>query len=212
MISWSSLDETNADEVISNELLQQPANFAFEWKLYRHDRPADLLSRLERHGLVAGAPEAVLVYDLAEGPPPVGTDECTVIRVTRPDQMARYRLIAEDALGNDDGLTCGELAGALARGSTQHLGYIAYAGKEPVGIGRLYTHPLSEFGGLYGGSILAEYRGRGFYRALVAARAVDAIQMGARYLIVDALPTSRPILERLGFRYLDDTIPCECPR
>lgn len=213
MVSWSSLDETNADEVIDNELQQhRNAEVAFEWKLYGHDRPADLLSRLLRHGLVAGAPEAVLVYDLCAGPPSSGTaDHCTVTRVTRPDQIEDYRRVAEEVLGKDYGLTCGELADALAQGSTQHLGYIAYADTEPVGIGRLYTHPLSAFGGLYGGAIRKQYRRRGIYRAMVAARASAAIELGARYLMVDALPTSRPILEQLGFRHLDDTIPCEFP-
>jgi len=32
---------------------------------------------------------------------------------------------------------------------------------------------------------------------------------GAKYLLVDALPTSRPILERLGFQHLTDTWACE---
>jgi hypothetical protein len=88
-------------------------------------------------------------------------------------------------------------------------GYIAYADDQPVSIGRLYTHPDSIFGGLYGGGTLAAFRGRGFYRALVAARARDAIAAGAAYLIVDALPTSRPILQKLGFQWLTDTWPCE---
>ncbi len=210
MVSWSSLDEARADELISHEIEQyRAANVAFEWKLYGHDRPPDLLSRLQRQGLIAGAPEAVLVYDLAAGPPPGISDDCTVRRVTSLDQIEHYRRVAEEALGKEYGLTCGELADAITRGSTQHLGYMAYLGTEPVSVGRLYTHPLSVFGGLYGGTTRARFRRRGFYRALVAARAVDAIELGARYLLVDALPTSRPILERLGFRYLADTIPCE---
>ena len=52
----------------------------------------------------------------------------------------------------------------------------------------------------------------GLYRATVAARALDAINSGARYLIVDALPTSRPILERLGFVCLTYTWPCTLKR
>lgn len=209
-VSWSSLDETNADEVIANEILyHRAANVGFEWKLYGRDRPADLPARLQRHGLVPGPPEAVMVYDLSLRPLPAATDKCTVKRVDQRDQIEDFRGVAEEALGKDYGLTCSELADALAQASTQHLGYIAYAGTEPVSIGRLYTHPLSVFGGLYGGTTRVEYRGRGFYRALVAARAIDAIEFGARYLIVDALPTSRPILERLGFRHLDDTIPFE---
>ena len=34
------------------------------------------------------------------------------------------------------------------------------------------------------------------------------MELGARYLSVDALPTSRPILERLGFVRLTDSWPC----
>jgi hypothetical protein len=104
-----------------------------------------------------------------------------------------------------------QLYEALRSGSTQHRAYVAYdaPGGEPVSIGRLYTHPDSAFGGLYGGGTLAAFRGRGFYRATVAARARDARELGARYLLVDALPTSRPILESLGFQHLTDTWPCE---
>ncbi|MDB5295009.1 MAG: acetyltransferase, partial [Phycisphaerales bacterium] len=75
--------------------------------------------------------------------------------------------------------------------------------------GRLYTHPASAFAGLYGGGVRPAYRGRGFYRAVVAARARDAVAAGARYLQVDALPTSRPILERMGFAKVTETWPCE---
>jgi hypothetical protein len=211
-VSCSTLDAASADNVIADEILyHRAAGVQFEWKLYGHDRPADLLSRLQRQGLVAGVTEAVMVYDLSSGPPPSAGDIYTVRCIKVPDQIEEYRRVAEQALGKDYALTCGELAAALAQGSTQHLGYIAYAGAEPVSIGRLYTHPLSVFGGLYGGATLSEYRGQGFYRALVAARAVDAIELGARYLIVDALSSSRPILERLGFQHLDDTIPLESP-
>ena len=60
-----------------------------------------------------------------------------------------------------------------------------------------------------GGGTVTSHRGHGHYRQLVAARAKDARAAGAKYLIVDALPTSRPILERLGFVHLTDTWPCE---
>ncbi|MGD0770049.1 MAG: GNAT family N-acetyltransferase [Tepidisphaeraceae bacterium] len=213
VVTWSSLDEANADEVIAGEVAHHRAEKAsFEWKFYSHDKPADLLSRLQRQGLVAGAPEAVMAYDLSEGPPPCAIGDCVVTRIARPDQIEHYRRVAEEVLGKKYGFTCDKLAVGLARGSTHHLGYVAYAGDEPAAIGRLYTHPLSAFGGLYGGTTRQAYRRRGFYRALVAARSADAIELGARYLLVDALPMSRPILERLGFQRLTDTIPCDgCP-
>ena len=51
------------------------------------------------------------------------------------------------------------------------------------------------------------WRGRGVFRALVGHRAVLARDRGFRYLQVDALPTSRPILERMGFQPLAETTP-----
>jgi hypothetical protein len=48
---------------------------------------------------------------------------------------------------------------------------------------------------------------RGVYRALVAHRARLAIERGYRYLQVDAMPASEPILRRLGFVRLGTTIP-----
>ena len=130
-------------------------------------------------------------------------------RFDDPEGIVQYRRVAEAVLRKNYDSTIRELGEAVAAGSKGHRGYIAYLGSEPVAVGRLYTDADSVFGGLYGGSTREEFRGRGCYRALVAARARDARAFGARYLIVDALPTSRPILERLGFQWLTDTWPCE---
>jgi hypothetical protein len=209
LVIWSGLDPEEVDEAIRGEIeFHRKANVPFEWKLYCHDRPADLLDKLTSHGLEAGPREAVLVYDLAAAEVPRNMDG-VVRRITTLEQVEDYRLVAEESLGKDYSYTCDELASAIKSGSTQHLGYVAYDGPEPVSIGRLYTHPLSVFGGLYGGTTRAAYRRRGFYRAVVAQRAVDAMKLGAKYLIVDALPTSCPTLERLGFGHMTETIPCE---
>jgi len=64
-----------------------------------------------------------------------------------------------------------------------------------------------EFAGLWGGATLAEWRGRGIYRALVARRAQLAAARGVRYLQVDASSDSAPILQRLGFQALATTTP-----
>ncbi len=80
--------------------------------------------------------------------------------------------------------------------------YVAYADGAPVAAGRLEMAPGKAFAGLYGGGTAPAHRGRGIYRALVAARAAEARSRGYRYLTVDARETSRPILERLGFKRL----------
>jgi GNAT superfamily N-acetyltransferase len=52
---------------------------------------------------------------------------------------------------------------------------------------------------LAGAATLAEYRGRGCYRALLRERWDEAVRLGAPALVVHAQETSRPILERCGF-------------
>ena len=210
-VAWSLLSPETADEAIVQEIdHHRRAGVPFEWKVYGHDVPADLIERLRRHGFEVGAREAVLVFDLSEPRPWADEPEIArVVRVERPDQVEIYRQVAEEAFGRDETRTAAQLSAALLAGSNEHRGFVAYDGDEPASAGRLYTHPDSHFAGLYGGSTRPGFRGRGFYRALVVARARDAVAGGARFLQVDALPTSRPILERLGFQWLTDTWPCE---
>ncbi len=46
------------------------------------------------------------------------------------------------------------------------------------------------------------YRQRGFYTALLVARARETRQRGFRFLLVNASPDSQPILTKHGFRCL----------
>lgn len=64
---------------------------------------------------------------------------------------------------------------------------------------------LALFAGLWGGSTLPAWRGRGIYKALVATRAQVANASGVRYLQVDASADSDPILRRSGFRAITTT-------
>jgi hypothetical protein len=210
MIVFSSLTEDIADVTIS----EQAAHYRtlateVEWKVYQHDSPSDLLQRLERHGFEAGLRETVLVLELQKHAGWIEAQSAyQVIRIEDAHKVGLYRRAAEDIFERDHESTATELLSGIRRCSTQHLGYVVTEGNTAVGIGRLYSHPQSAFGGMYGGGTLKQYRGRGVYRATVAARAREAIKFGARYLLVDALPTSRPILEKLGFVRLTDTWPC----
>jgi GNAT superfamily N-acetyltransferase len=56
---------------------------------------------------------------------------------------------------------------------------------------------------LSGSTVAASARGRGVYRALVAARWEEAVARGLPALTVQAGHLSRPILERLGFQTVD---------
>jgi GNAT superfamily N-acetyltransferase len=88
---------------------------------------------------------------------------------------------------------------------------IAYAGDRAICAGRIEFPEGSEFATLWGGGTVAEWRGRGVFRALVGRRAAHARERGYRYLAVDAMAMSRPIFERLGFVALAETTPWHRP-
>jgi hypothetical protein len=160
-----------------------------EWKYYSHDLPPDLPDRLRAAGLVPEDEETVVVAEAASIPPPPTDVELTLATEAFIDLAARV-------FGGDrHGLPENTVA------------VVALVDGVPVSGGRVDFEPGIEFAGLFGGVTLPEFRGRGLYRATVAKRAELARERGYRWLYSDALPTSRPILERVGFTKLTTTMP-----
>jgi GNAT superfamily N-acetyltransferase len=205
-VLWTDLDESNADAEITRlvgRLREIPGHV--EWKLYSHDRPADLPERLAAAGLVPDEEEALVVAEVAE----VSTETDADVRVaTTPELVDVFVALTERAFGRGHAGGIGrELKRALEQDEPSMLAVICFVDEEPASAGRIDFVEGSPFAGLYGGATLPEYRGRGLYRATVAKRAELARERGYRYLQVDALPTSRPILERTGFVQLTTTTP-----
>lgn len=75
--------------------------------------------------------------------------------------------------------------------------WLASIDGEPVAHARAFPGPRGLL--LDGGATLPGARGRGAYRALIAARWEEAVARGTPALVVQAQETSRPILERCGF-------------
>lgn len=172
-----------------------------QWKVFDHDGPPNLTAALAAAGFAEDGPETFLVLDMdaispAFGPPP-GIE---VRQVTDRAGIADLVAVSEAAFGRDEPWRAEQLAGRLDD-PTQAL-FVAYDGGVPVSSGRLELAPGKAFTGLYGGGTRPDYRGRGVYRALVAARAKEARRRGSRFLTVDARETSRPILQRIGFQPL----------
>ena len=161
-----------------------------EWKYYEHDGP-ELAERLRAAGLEPDDVETVVVAESASIPPPSGEVEL------REDAEA-FIALAERIFWRRRG------GGGLPEHSRA---VVALVDGIAVSGGRVDLEPDRDFAGLFGGVTLEEYRGRGLYRATVARRAELAREAGYRWLYVDALPTSRPILERVGFRKLTTTTP-----
>ncbi len=139
-----------------------------------------------------------MVFDLARGLPPAVPSLNIEIRRVR-DEAGLNDLIAvrSEALGRNESTMAGLFLPRLGD-PTLRL-FVAYADGMPVATGRLEMPPDRSFAGLWGGTTVPAFRGRGIYRMLVAERAREAQRRGYRYLRVDARDSSRPILERLGF-------------
>jgi GNAT superfamily N-acetyltransferase len=165
-----------------------------------------LRDRLTRHGFQEGDEEAIMVFDLARSLDGWPTEGRPVAIHTTTEQHLEDYLTVERRLGHDQSYLP-EVMDALERSSTDAMAYVAYVDERPVGISRLHCHEGSPFGGCFGGSVLPEFRKQGCYGAMLLARAQQAIRLGVQYLQVDSLPTSRPILERLGFEQIGSTWP-----
>ena len=210
-VTWSALEDADVDAVIAAQI-DAFAGIAkdWEWKHYSHDQPPDLPDRLVRAGFVRREAEALLVADLAEttldASPPADVHLRTVVDASGVDALVS---VHEEVFGEDHSALGRVLLDALQRRPSPLAAVVAVAGDTPIAAGRVEFHAGTQFASLWGGGTVAAWRGRGVFRALVAHRAALAAERGFRYLQVDALPASRPILKRLGFVELATTTPYE---
>ena len=217
-VFWSDLDESNVDVAIARMVEWFGSRgYDFEWKHHGYDRPVDLPERLAAAGFEAEAEEALIVGEisvvlerLAGAVPP----DRVAIRRLRQDAAgaaADWERVNElhRAVWNEDGTEFNAtLAAGFAADPEGASMWLAVADDGTVvAAGRVNFHGGTDFVSLWGGGTAEAFRGRGIYRALVARRAQEAAERGFRYLQVDALPSSRRILEPLGFRLLTSTTP-----
>jgi len=180
------------------------AGRSFEWKHFSHDRPVDMPERLKAARFDAQEPETFVALDL-EGEvrhrPPTGIE---IRRLDDPWSFGAIAAVNRAVYGDPDHAAwLQRVVADEKRESPDSLSlYAAFEGDRPVSVGWMRHRRGNSFGSLWGGSTLAEYRGRGLYASLVAARAAEARERGCRWLTVDCSPMSLPILERRGFRRL----------
>ncbi|MDP1640689.1 MAG: GNAT family N-acetyltransferase [Phenylobacterium sp.] len=198
-IVYSDLSEADAEaQVVAEVAHLRATGGALEWKVHGHDRPGDLPLILERHGFVPEPQETLLVRALDEGllgrPADLGL---SIRTVTTAEDVSDFLRAVEAAFGHPFGHDAALLLADIRAGLAS--AHVAFVDGVPVAAGRLEMPPGRSFAGLYTGGVAPACRGRGLYRALVQSRAREAAARGYEYLITEALETSRPILERLGF-------------
>ena len=187
---------------------EQIAHFAsagqdFEWKVYDHDAPASLGAQLQALGFEPEPKEAIVCLDLSVPRKWLASSaRVHVERVTDPKVVEEIIALKRSVKDEDLSYLASSLTTQLlADGS--HFGlYVVRAEGKVVSIGWARFDAHSSFASLWGGTTAPAWRNRGLYTALVATRASEAVRRGYRYLPVDALPTSRPILEKLGFKVM----------
>lgn len=212
-IVYSRFSAQEAEAVINCEIgYFSNLNRGFEWKVYSHDEPSNLLDRLRSCGFKIGEEEALMILDLQELPTALlaPAPEGVTVRPVTDEQGIAHFINLESAIWDESHITREFLLSGLSDPLQSDLAFVAYSDQKPIGLGRVTTPPQSHFAGLWGGSVLPEFRGHGVYRALLSARIQHARRLDSvRYLRVDALPTSRPILEKYGFRRLASTWPAD---
>jgi ribosomal protein S18 acetylase RimI-like enzyme len=181
-----------------------------EWKTRGHDRAPGLHEALISSGFVPDEPESIMIGEARLLAVDVALpDEIGLRQVTsEPDVRAMCAMQAE--VFGDPHPDAEDIANAvlrrLAAGDGLQL-WVAEAGGQIVSAGRLEPVAGTEFAGIWGGATRPQWRGRGIYRALTAARARSALALGKRLMHSDSTEFSRPILERSGLVKVSTTTP-----
>jgi len=181
-----------------------------EWKTRAHDHAPGLHQSLLDHGFVPEETESIMIGEAQRLAVDVPLPDGVSLRQVRDAADVRAMSAMAGAAFGDPPADADGMADALLRRLSLNDGmqlWVAEADGRIVSAGRLEPVAGTQFAGIWGGSTLEEWRGRGIYRALTAARARSALQMDKTLIHSDSTEYSRPILERYGFLKVSTTTP-----
>ena len=209
-VSWIRCRPDETAEVIREARATiAPRHLPVMWTLDPETEPPDFADHLARHDVYPdphGSEFAVMVLPIeatVDAPAIAGLE----IRDALADAatFSSAAAVAAEAFndrshGDDPELIAMEERRRLnfRAAGNRHL-LLATIDGEPAGSAGLSVFPPAG-AAVTGGSVRPKFRGRGIYRALVAARLEIARQAGVSGLVVWAGDMSAPILDRLGFQ------------
>lgn len=218
-ITYASLEGADAATIRGlvsaalDHFRQNPEISRVEWKTRSHDVAPGLHEALVDNGFVPGEPESIMIGEArllaVDAPLPEGITLRTVTSESDVRAMCEMESIAFEEDLTD------EMTPALMHRLSLDDGmelWVAEAGGQIVSAGRLEPVAGTDFAGIWGGATLPEWRHRGIYRALTAARARSALSLGKTLIQSDSTEFSRPILERSGLVKVSTTTAYEWHR
>lgn len=181
-------------------ILRELGRAGAEWELGESCTPPDLVSRLTALGIVPDESEPVAIGMVLEpGTKLPSAPGVSARPVATIDELVMARRIQHEAFGGSaDAVELAQAETDFAAEGVIGSTFLAFVDGMPVAAAYASYTPLGLL--LFGGATLPSGRGRGAYRALVAARAREAVERGTPVLVTHAGQMSQPILARLGFR------------
>lgn len=214
--SLEGMDEAGVRALVGRALARfaaDPDIEEVEWKTRAHDAAPGLAQALADAGFEAEPPESIMVGEAALLAQDLALPDGVTLRRITAERDIRAMAEMESRVFHDDSYVARvpQLVDEARDGQDVEL-WVAEArlpdgGAQMVCAGRLEPVAGTDFAGLWGGGTLAEWRGRGIYRALTAARARSALARGKTLLNADCTEMSRPILERSGLVKVSETTP-----
>lgn len=218
-ITYRDLDDADEHQIAglvataTDFFRAQPKITHVEWKSRGHDHAPGLHEALLAHGFEPEEPESIMIGPLEGLCRDVALpDGVTLRQVGTEDDVRALSAMVDEAFGESvNTRLADEWLARLARGDGMQL-WVAETHGQMVSGGRLEPVAGTDFAGIWGGATLAAYRGRGIYRALTAARARSALNLGKKLVHSDSTEFSRPILERCGLIKVSTTTPYQWVR
>jgi GNAT superfamily N-acetyltransferase len=191
-------DEVERAVVELRGFLARRGRTGAEWELGESCTPPDLVERLVALGLRRDEDEPIATGMVLRGPldwPP--SPGVTARQIASLEELLLVQEIQRQAFGDDEGTDLAQARSDFEAEGVVGSTFLAFVDGEPAAAAYASYTPLGLL--LFGGATVPPFRGRGAYRALVAARAEEGVARGTPVLVTHAGRMSRPILERLGF-------------
>ena len=154
------------------------------WRVFDHDKPENLEINLEREGFKYIDSLTLMVLQV-QGYTIAGVEE-DIREISDKNGLQDFLAVSKKSFGHANPLDLESHLKLIQYPNFKY--YVGYSRNSPVAAARLEVPVNSQFGLLFGGCVIPEYREKGYYKALLNARLKAA-----------ARKTSRPILEHVGF-------------